>query len=411
MKFYADSRALCGHFLGLKRRNLGLLLIFLCSFCGVLPTQATSKLEASVGTIPHDTLVLGGAFRYTYMNNSWSKAHQDKGGQVVFDALILTASGRIKGIDFAVESRYYAEAFGGFMLRNGYVGLPLTSNLYLKLGMPRTPFGLIPYTGNSFMFNMPYYLGFEDDADFGVLLEYEAKNHWKAQLNFAKNSEDVFSQKNNRYAYDISGDNEELNQWTGRLVYAFGTKKNNEIGLSGQFGQIYNTLYRTKGHKSAEAIHVLLNQQRWTFKFQVLYYDFAPDYGPNTQTPFIGSEPQGVTKDYIELGAFAGAYKVASQGLSSCASISYTWPIHHFLLNDLKLYNDFSSLHKTVGSYDDSYMNVLGCMVHTGPIFMLIDYVVAQNHPWIGTHYEDAFYDGTSSQWETRFNLNLGVYF
>jgi len=203
-----------------------------------------------------DYLKMGGAFRYTYMKNSWNKTHDNKGGQVVFDVFILSAKGRIKNIDFEIETRYYAESFGGFMIRNGYVSLPLNKKLKLKLGMPRTPFGLLPYTGNSFMFNMPYYLGFEDDADFGLLLEYNY-NNWEAQLNFDKNSEDVFSSKNNRYAYDISGNNEELNQVTGRIVYHFGNKKLNEIGFSSQYGQIYNEDTEKKGDKYALAIETV----------------------------------------------------------------------------------------------------------------------------------------------------------
>lgn len=340
-----------------------------------------------------DTLILGGAFRYTYMNTSWNEAHKDKGGQVVFDTFILNAKGEIKGLDFAVEARYYAEAFGGLMLRNGYVGLPLTKDLKLKLGMPRTPFGILPYTGNSFMFNMPYYLGFEDDADFGGLLEYNY-NTWNFQLNFAKNSEDVFSQKNNRYAYDISGDHQELNQLTGRIVYHIGKS---EIGYSGQVGHIYNTKERSKGTRFAHALHALWRYKAWDVKAQIMYYDFSPK--------------DSFSKDFIRLGAFGADYKVARKGISNSLSIAYNLPINHLLLNDIKFYNDFSSLHKQVGEYDDTYMNVTGCMLHTGPIYMLVDYVLAKNHPWIGTHYEDAFLDGTQSKWEKRFNICLGVYF
>ena len=341
-----------------------------------------------------DSLKLGGAFRYTYMKNSWEPSHQDKGGQVVFDVLIFSASGRIKGIEFFIEPRYYAESFGGFMLHNGYVGLPLTDHLKLKLGMPRTPFGILPYTSNSFMFNMPYYLGFEDDADFGALLEYTPNERWEMQLSLAKNAEDVFSQKNNRYAYDISGVNEELNQLTGRIVYHFGR---HEIGYTGQYGRIYNTQTRGIGSRYAQALHGVFRIQRWNIKAQTLYYDFSP----KNETP----------TDYITLGAFGADYKVARRGVSSCLSIAYKLPVNHRLLNDIKFYNDWSSLHKTIGHVDPSYMNVLGCMLHTGPIYMLVDYVLAKNHPWIGKHYADALYNGTTSRWERRVNINIGIYF
>ena len=365
--------------------------ILLIAFLLVIYIPLNAQNESS-----KDYLKLGGAFRYTYMNNSWNKAHDDTGGKLVFDTFILNAKGRIKSIEFSVESRYYAESFGGFMLRNGYVALPLLDNLKLKLGMPRTPFGILPFTGNSFMFNIPYYLGFEDDADLGFLLEYKLKN-FDFQFNFAKNSEDVFSSKNNRYAYDISGDNEELNQFTLRGVYKFGNKFDSEIGCSLQYGQIYNTVNRKKTYKYAFAIHSVIKYRKWDIKAQTLVYRFSSNNVSNV--------------DYITLGAFAADYKLVKRGVSSSLSIGYSLNINHKLLNDIKFYNDFSTLNKLIGNSKDTYMNVTGCMLHTGPIYVLIDYVLARNHPWIGNNYSNALYSGNEKSWNRRFNINLGIYF
>lgn len=346
--------------------------------------------------ISSDTIVWGGAFRYTYMNNSWDDNHKETGGRAIFDVAILKVSGRIKGIDFAVENRYYAPSFGGFMLRNAYVGLPLSENLKLKLGMPRTPFGILPFTGNSFMFNMQYYLGFEDDADIGALLEYK-KNNWEMQVNFAKNSEDIFSQGNKRYAYDITGSNQETNQFTGRAVYHFGANKQNEIGVSAQYGSIYNLNTKKQGSRHAQALHAVIKKDKWDFKFELMAYNFTTKDTTNF--------------DYIEMGAFAANYQVAKKGLSYSVSLGYTIDVGHVLLNDIKFYNDFSALEKGNSAYSSSYMNVTGCMIHTGPIYMLVDYVLAKNHPWIGTNYTQALSIGGDSEWNTRFNINLGVYF
>jgi len=343
-----------------------------------------------------DTLVVGGAFRYTYMNNSWDQSNQNTGGRAVFDVFILSAKGQIKGIDFAIENRYYAESFGGFMLRNGYVGLPLTKDLKLKFGMPRTPFGILPFTGNSFMFNMQYYLGFEDDADIGALLEY-SKNKYEMQLSFAKNSEDIFSQGNNRYAYDISGDNQEINQFTGRAVYYIGKDKGLEFGISGQYGGIYNTVTQKTGNRWAGALHTIARKGRWDLKAEVLAYEFSPK--------------DSIELDYIEMGAFGDDNEVAKKGVSYSISLGYKIDINHKLLNDIKFYNDFSSLDKSEKDFDTSYMNVTGFMIHTGPIYMLTDYVLAKNHSWIGNNYNKALSSGGDHKWNKRFNINLGVYF
>ncbi|BAX82103.1 hypothetical protein [Labilibaculum antarcticum] len=344
----------------------------------------------------NDTLIIGGAFRYTYMNNSWDEEHQKTGGRAIFDVFIVNARGRIKDIEFAFENRYYAESFGGFMLRNAYVGLPLTNHLKLKLGMPRTPFGILPYTSNSFMFNMQYYLGFEDDADIGGLLEY-TKGNYEAQLSFSKNSEDIFSQGNRRYAYDISKDNQEINTITGRTVYHFGKEMPIEIGVSGQYGGIYNKVSEENGDRWAGALHAVVQKSNWDLKAEVLIYKFLAK--------------DSVKLDYIEMGAFAADYQVANQGVSYSVAIGYKIKINHLLLNDIKFYNDFSALDKSIAGFDSSYMNVTGCMIHTGPIYMLIDYVLAKNHPWIGENYTKALAEGGDTKWNRRFNINLGIYF
>jgi len=364
---------------------------FIISLVCLLLLQTALKAQTD-----GDTLIIGGAFRYTYMNNSWDESHKNTGGRAIFDVLILSARGQVKGIDFNVENRYYAESFGGFMLRNAYVGLPLTKDLKLKLGMPRTPFGILPFTSNSFMFNMQYYLGFEDDADIGGLLEY-TQNNYEIQVSFAKNSEDIFSQGNRRYAYDISGNNQEINQLTGRAVYYPDSERNIELGISGQYGGIYNTVSKEMGQHWAGALHAVVQKGQWNLKAEILAYEFAPK--------------DTTARDYIEMGAFGADNEVAKKGVSYSIALAYKINIDHILLNDIKFYNDFSALEKTHSAYEASYMNVLGCMLHTGPIYMLVDYVIAKNHSWIGNNYNEALSLGGDNEWNRRFNINLGIYF
>ncbi|MFA6832132.1 MAG: hypothetical protein WCR36_07670 [Bacteroidaceae bacterium] len=374
----------------IQKRYFILCLLFLTALSTFTITAQETLGESK------DYLKLGGAFRYTFMRNSWDTSQKKKGGQFIFDTMILSAKGELSGIEFAIESRYYAESSGGFMLHNGYVGFPLTQNLKLKIGMPRTPFGLMPYTGHNFMFNMPYYVGFEDDADFGLLLEY-TKGDWEAQFNFAKNSEDVFSDKNKRYAYDLSGDNEEINQLTGRVAYHFGSKKQNEVGLTLQGGQIFNTITEEIGYKYALALHGSWQIKQWDIKAQTIMYRFG------------AKEP--TDRDVITMGAFAADYDVDTRGLLHCLSIGYLIPINHRLLNDIKIYNDVSMLQKTITGRHDSYMNSLGCQLHTGPVYVLVDFVLAKNQPWIGTDYKNALTTGNQKGWNNRLNINLGVYF
>ena len=36
------------------------------------------------------------------------------------------------------------------------------------MGLTTVPFGILPYTGNNYFFNLNYYAGLEDDADMGI---------------------------------------------------------------------------------------------------------------------------------------------------------------------------------------------------------------------------------------------------
>ena len=60
---------------------------------------------------------------------------------------------------------------------------------------------------------------------------------------------------------------------------------------------------------------------------------------------------------------------------------------------------------------NDSFLNVIGCSLAMGPVFIYIDYAIGRNHAWIGNNWNNAFaqcYDNTTN---ARFNINMGYYF
>ena len=62
-------------------------------------------------------------------------------------------------------------------------------------------------------------------------------------------------------------------------------------------------------------------------------------------------------------------------------------------------------------NYHNSEMNVIGCKVSAGPILVYADYVIARNHPWIGSDWDTSFAEGPDNKWHTCFNINFGYYF
>lgn len=54
------------------------------------------------------------------------------------------------------------------MLREGWIGYRFSDSHRLQIGLTTVPFGILPYTGNNYFFNLNYYAGLEDDADMGI---------------------------------------------------------------------------------------------------------------------------------------------------------------------------------------------------------------------------------------------------
>jgi hypothetical protein len=89
-------------------------------------------------------------------------------------------------------------------LRNAVLAYQVNDRLSFDVGVSRVPFGLLPFASNSWFFGLPYYLGMEDDADFGLRAHWLPGN-WDLWLAFYKNSEGSYfgrSLDSARFSYD-----------------------------------------------------------------------------------------------------------------------------------------------------------------------------------------------------------------
>ncbi|MEW8625183.1 MAG: hypothetical protein AB2551_05485 [Candidatus Thiodiazotropha sp.] len=69
-------------------------------------------------------------------------------------------------------------------------------------------------------------------------------------------------------------------------------------------------------------------------------------------------------------------------------------------------YNDFSLITNKSAGLDDTWANVLGVAISAGGLYTHIDFVTAENQPFIGGSMGAA-----SGESEQRLNINLGYYF
>ena len=359
---------------------------------------------------------VGGALRLNALYKSWDEANKDKGGDFIFEVFRINVDGSSAKIDLSLDYRFYA---GYNMLRYGYFGHTFDNEIELQIGVSRKPFGLLPYTSHSWFFNIAYYIGMEDDADAGVKLLFPGER-WDLQLAFYKSSEGSYtggSIASARYSYDIvstnenelgyaglvgSRTNEEVNQLNGRLAYRLthSTAGETEIGLSGEYGGLYNGTTRETGDHWAAAAHLNGTYGRIGLMLEAVSFDFSP------------KNPIGQDNRFVVRGAFDAPYKVAARGSMYLASVSYTIPIDGPTIDQVMLYNDFSYLAKSESGFEDSQQNVLGMLIAAGGLYTYVDFAFGKNHPWIGPNYGSSLAEGDlDANWELRFNINMGYYF
>ncbi|NIG54240.1 hypothetical protein F3J22_12180 [Chitinophaga sp. Cy-1792] len=347
------------------------------------------------------SLHIGGALRFNYNNSSWKKEQVKRGGDFGYDMFRVNADAAWKQLSLHAEYRFYSKDFGGAMLKEGYVSYHFNDSTRIDVGLTQVPFGNITYNSHSWFFNLPYYVGKEDDYDMGIKFE-RVSPKWKYELAFFKNAEELnFGDDTptdpSRYSYDVAGRNKEVNQGNARAEYFI--NKDNSVGVSVMAGGLYNIPTRDMGSHYAAALHANLNYHKWNLKLQSMYYQYN-----------VADSAQ--YHDAVSMAAYGSAYQVASKAFIHTASLSFTQPVKWGPVSSLTFYNDYSYMDKQTAGFEDSQMNVLGCMVTAGHIYTYIDWAAGKNHPWLGPVWDDALAAGTPGEsWHSRFNINIGYYF
>ncbi len=354
---------------------------------------------------------LGGALRYTYNLSSWKSGQQKRGGDFGFDVFRINAKAKYKGLKLNAEYRFYSQDFGGAMLKQGWIGYDFSSKNNLQIGLTQVPFGITQYNSHSWFFSMNYYVGLEDDHDMGLKYTH-IDDKWEYAIAFFKNAEELSFGNNSdvsdsRYAYDISSSsegthrNKEINQLNVKIDRKLTTGNiEHKIGISGQYGGVYNLDTEEVGDRYAWAAHYELKAGKFDVKAQVSKYKV------NTKNP------DGQNNDVMAMTAYGYPYMVASEGTTYTIGAAYTVPVNWGPVSSLQFYNDFGMLDKAINTYKDSYMNVTGVLVTAGSIYTYVDYGQGKDQPWIGSAWTNGLSTGTTgAEWENRFNINIGYYF
>lgn len=384
MKHQSTGKSLYAH------SPLFVLFCFLISFSAL----AQEKPKISVG----------GALRFNYNLSSWKEGQKNRGGDFGYDMFRVNFNAKYKGVYLNAEYRLYSGAFGGGVLKQGWMGYKFTDIDEIQIGLTQVPFGIQQYNSHNWFFNLTYYVGLEDDHDMG--LKYiHAGEKFEYHLAFFKGSEELnfgseTQSSTSRYSYDVVGRNKEINQFNGKFIYKFGDKAANRLGVSAQYGSLYNLDTKENGDHYGFAAHYEFTQNRWNVKAQALTASHNP------------KNAAGENRDVLAFGAYGAPYQVAANFNLYSLAISRNIPVNLGPVSNLEFYNDFGYMQKQKSQFTDSYMNVTGVLVTAGQVYTYIDYAAGYNHSWLGGNFEDDFAAGNpDAKWEARFNVNIGYYF
>ncbi len=351
----------------------------------------------------------GGAFRVNYSYLDWDDGDDERGGDFAFDTFRLNMDGTLGDFLFSAEYRFYPQ-YDFHTPHHGWFGYNFTENLQGQIGIQQAPFGIQPYASHNYWFSGAYYVGLEDDYDLGVKALYE-RGPWDLALAFYKNAElgdsgnagrysvDVISNADGGYAGAQAAGNEETNQVNARVAYTFdhGDLGNTEVGLSGQWGQLYNNTTTDKGDHWAGAVHLVGNYGQWNLQLEYAKYEYDPE------------NPSGFDDDIITMGAYSFSWGVPAEAGIGIANLSYNLPVNWGPIDSLTFYSDNTVIEPDEDRFDAIWQNVVGMMVASGPIYTYIDVISAEDMIFMGG---DMVGDTDASHGRnTRLNINFGYYF
>jgi hypothetical protein len=394
------------------------LLLFITG--GMSGTAFASDDESS--------LHVGGAVRYNiYMTDYESDMSQDS-YQFTWDTwrinVVYETAGGI-GLNF--EYRFYP-TFNTHFVKQGWLQYNFTEATQVQLGVTQVPFGNLMYNSHNWWFQAPYYVGLEDDFDMGIKLLHSAGN-WNLAFAYFMQSEpsgpaygaaSFGTGGAGRYSYDIipitggspwdyvlgpgetPQSNREINHFNARATYTMshGDLGNTEIGFSGQYGSIYNSVLEQSEGSTAFAAHLDGYYGNFNVKAQFTHYDYA------------AVNDDGDEVEYVYMAAYGDPYPVAKEASIYTLGIAYSWNVDWGPVSNLQFYNNYSLVDKANSDFHDTHQNVLGFLLSAGNVFTYFDIAMGKNHPWL----TDAFGVGLGSgledaEWNTRFNINIGYYF
>jgi len=370
--------------------------------------ERLEKLEST-----HGDFTLGGAAWLNYEYSGFKPQQEDRLGDFRFDLIRIEARGKSGPWEISAQYRWYEYMD---VIHHAWIGYELESGAQIQTGISQVPFGLQPYASHSYWFGVPYYLGFEDDYQAGIKY-VQQWGDWDIQAAYYANPALATPSASDRYAWNIvtnreldapDGFEDQANRQTDQLNLRLArdvfqdSAWPTEIGVSAQLGRLYNEVTERHGDRHAFALHSRTNfgeDKDWGLELQWINYDYQPE------------NPEGVSDDAVLYGAFLFNSLAASKGDLYIANLTREFSVDWGPISHLTCYSDYSVLDKAPADFADSKLHTTGCAITAGPTYTFVDIIRGKNHNFMGVDPVTAFAQGDpNADWETRFNINIGIY-
>lgn len=397
------------------------VIAMLCTSTAIAQGSPSDRMEDIEDRLAdlEDTVPLrfGVGVETLYILADHSESSREKVGDFFLDKVELIVSGGWdNGIYYA--SRWdYQVTQQAFFPAWTYVGLNHNEAWSTEVGVIIQPLGAGvdgSYYDNSFLSDVPLWIGLANNPDLGIKTQYKQNNwHWVA--GFTKNTERSGGNPNARFRPDVvaqgeinprgfagetfSADVEPINTFHGGGAYTFdlGGDAALQLGSNGQFGNYFNTRTNDDGgdHWAATAF---ANYRSGGFAFTVqgLAYDHNVDNAPGVNQ----------TEDSIALSTGA---LIPADGQVYSTRISYSMPASLGIFENVKFYHDFDYLESgsdDIFTSEDTQFSIAGVHLSKGAFNTWVSVLTSKN-----ANFANGGPARNDDEWHTQFNIVGAVYF
>lgn len=359
----------------------------------------------------------GGAVRVRYDYNDY---HQERslsyfGIDTARAEIDYTSSSWFGSMQYRFYGRYYPYQYENTFGRINFpvyawVGYKFTPEHSLVGGLNMIPFGL-PYESSAFYQTVVNLGGLEDTHNLGIRYTYK-KDDLYADLGFYPRDGGNWAgttRDSARYSVNLvkadrdlenGVSNRERNQWVGRLGYVIKHAEDisSDIGVSALYSTLRNDDTKKDGLRRAYGVHYAGQYKGIGLLTQFIRQNMSP------------RNPGDIGNDHVTMGAFDGAFNVASKGNLYSVELNYAIPYSNDWVKDIKPYLSYSAFEKDKSRFKTSERLITGVQFANGPVFTYVETRWGRNDPYTGD-FSDGFAAGGSDKWNQSLHINIGYYF